>query len=62
MARGAQRGEESVPDAAYSKPGSVGGHCCIVEWLRAQLCKRAGVIFLLRAGGSGEEIWRQPCC
>lgn len=56
MARGSRRREESVPDAAYSKAGSVVQHCCIAERLRALLCKRAEVIFLLRAGGSGEEI------
>lgn len=56
MASGSRRGEEGVPDAAYSKAGSAAQHCCSAERLRAPLCKRAEVIFLLRAGGSGEEI------
>lgn len=56
MAGGCRCGEASVPDAAYSKPGSAVQRCCMAERPRAPLCKRAGVIFLLRAGGSGEEI------
>lgn len=53
MARGSQRGEAGVPDAAYSKAWQ--RRRALLQ-SRAGLRERAEVIFLLRAGGSGEEI------
>lgn len=53
MACGSRRGEAGVPDAAYSKAWQ--RRRALLQ-RRAGLRERAEVIFLLRAGGSGEEI------